>query len=191
MRAAKAPVQGSGLGALLVAAVLAAPGAAPAGGVELARFGDWVLLSAGPGVCQLRHTLLSAQSGAVLLEMLLLLPDPAETSASGITPDADSPDTGALVALRVPLGVNLPDGIAWRHPATPAEAVGLEWQHCDAALCLAAGRISSAELGRLQRGNQIEVGFRPLPDAAPIRMQVSLRGVTAGWQALRGCAPAP
>ena len=190
MRAAEGSALGSGLGALLAAAVLSAPGAVSSGvesgSVELASFGDWVLLSSGPGVCQLRHTLLSAQSGAVLLEMLLLPPDPAETAASGTTSD-----TGALVALRVPLGVSLPDGIAWRHPATPFEAVGLEWQHCDATLCLAAGRISTAELDRLQRGNHVEVGFRPLPDAAPIRMQVSLRGVTAGWQALRGCAPVP
>ena len=171
------------LAAGLAAAVLAAPGAAPAGeslaGTELDRFGDWVLLRAAPGVCQLRHTLLSATSGAVLLEMLLLPPDPAHT------------DGGALVALRVPLGVSLPDGIAWRHPASPTEAVGLAWQHCDATLCLAAGRISAAELDRLRRGNHVEVGFRPLPDAAPIRMQVSLRGVTAGWQALTDCAAAP
>ena len=180
MPAAEAPACRGGRGVLLAAGLAAAVLAGESlAGTELDRFGDWVLLRAAPGVCQLRHTLLSATSGAVLLEMLLLPPDPAHT------------DGGALVALRVPLGVSLPDGIAWRHPASPTEAVGLAWQHCDATLCLAAGRISAAELDRLRRGNHVEVGFRPLPDAAPIRMQVSLRGVTAGWQALTDCAAAP
>ena len=137
--------------------------------------GDWVLVAA-PGVCQLRHTRVSARSGAVLLEMLLLPPAPGET--------------GALAGLRVPLGVSLPNGIAWRHPAGPDQAVALAWQHCDADLCLAAGTITEAELDRLRRGDRIEVGFRPLPTANPIRMEVSLRGVTAGWRALEACAAA-
>ena len=161
---------------------MAPPGPAPAGeAAETARFGDWTLVRPGPGICQLRHTLLSARTGAVLLEMLLLPPAPE----AGL-------EEGALVGLRVPLGVSLPDGIAYRHPGRAAEAVGFAWQSCDPDLCLAAGRISPAELDRLRRGNHVEVGFRPLPDAEPIRMQVSLAGVTAGWQALLACAdPAP
>ncbi len=154
-------------GAVLLALPVAASDPVP--------YGDWVLVAA-PGVCQLRHTRLSARSGAVLLEMLLLPPAPGEG--------------GALAGLRVPLGVSLPDGIAWRHPASPDQAVALAWQHCDPDLCLAAGAVSEDELDRLRRGALIEVGFRPLPGANPIRMEVSLRGVTAGWRALEGCVAA-
>lgn len=161
------------------------------------RFGDWMLLRAEPGVCQIRHTLLSATSGAVLLEMLLLpaaapatrLSETSEDGSLNALRAAQAPD-GALVALRVPLGVSLPDGIAYRHPGKEAAAIGLAWQNCDPALCLAAGGISAAELDRLKRGNHVEVGFRPLPDAAPIRMQVSLQGVTAAWRAVERCAAA-
>lgn len=155
-----------------MAAVVVLAGAGQAGEATFPH-GDWVLVSA-PGICQLRQTRISERSGAVLLEMLLLPPAPG--------------GEGALVGLRVPLGVSLRDGIAWRHPASPDQAVALAWQHCDPDLCLAAGAISAAELDRLRRGDRIEVGFRPLPEAAPIRMAVSLRGVTAGWRALEACA---
>lgn len=160
--------------AALAAALLALPAAvsAQAPDPQPEAFGDWVLVRAA-GVCQLRQTRLSAQSGAVLLEMLLLPPGHG--------------DGGALAGLRVPLGVSLPDGIAWRHPARPGEAIALAWQHCDPDLCLAAGAISGAELDRLKRGDRIEVGFRPLPSANPVRLPVSLRGVTAGWRALEAC----
>lgn len=156
--------------ALIWAAVVPAAAQGPS---PQAVHGDWVLI-AGDGICQLRHTRISARSGAVLLEMVLLPPE--------------RPGGGALAGLRVPLGVSLRDGIAWRHPSRPDQAIALAWQHCDADLCLAAGAISEGELDRLRRGNRIEVGFRPLPAADPVRMEVSLRGVTAGWRALERCA---
>ncbi|MCC6009186.1 MAG: invasion associated locus B family protein [Rhodobacteraceae bacterium] len=158
--------------ALVSASFLAPAAAAESGPLVQEPHGDWVLLR-GAGICQLRHTILSAASGAVLLEMLLLPPGQGRD--------------GALAGLRVPLGVSLPDGIAWRHRARPDEAIALAWQHCDPDLCLAAGEISRAELDRLRRGASIEVGFRPLPGANPVRIAVSLRGVTAGWRALEAC----
>lgn len=160
------------LRALVLLGMVAAPAAADSPAPRSVH-GDWVLI-AGGGICQLRNTRVSARSGAVLLEMVLL-------------PSVDG-SVGALAGLRVPVGVNLRDGIAWRHAARPDQAVALAWQHCDAELCLAAGAISEAELDRLRRGNRIEVGFRPLPGADPVRMEVSLRGVTAGLRALERCA---
>lgn len=150
--------------------------------LSTARFGDWTLLRGPDGICQLRYGLHSAQSGALLLEMILTPPAPA--------PDNSGVQGGAMVAILVPRGVSLRDAIAYRHPGQPDRAIGLAWQSCDVDLCLAAGAISAVELDRLRRGTRVEVGFRPLPDAVPIRMQVSLRGVTAGWRALGACATA-
>ena len=143
------------------------------------RFGDWTLLQGTGGFCQLRYSLHSTQSGALLLEMILRAPDSLDTELPA--------DAGAMVALLVPRGASLRDDIAYRHPRQPDRAIGLAWQSCDRELCLAAGPISAAELDRLRRGRFIEVGFIPLPDAMPIRIQVSLRGVTAGWRALAAC----
>ncbi len=147
--------------------------------LTVSRFGDWSLLQGDAGLCQLRYSLHSAQSGALLLEMILSAPD---------SPDTAAPlNAGAMVALLVPRGASLRDNIAYRHPRQPDRAIGLAWQSCDRELCLAAGPISAEELDRLRQGRFIEVGFVPLPDAMPIRIQVSLRGVTAGWQALGAC----
>ncbi len=147
--------------------------------LTVSRFGDWTLLQGDEGLCHLRYSLHSAQSGALLLDMILRPPDSTDT---------DPPESaGAMVALLVPRGVSLRDGIAYRHPRRPERAIGLAWQSCDRDLCLAAGPISAAELDRLRRGRFIEVAFMPLPDAMPIRIQVSLRGVTAGWRALAAC----
>ncbi len=134
------------------------------------RFGDWVLIAA-PGACQLVTQVISARSGAVLLEMILIAPPP------------DSP--GARIGLRVPTGASLRDGIAYRHPDGPA--IGLEWQNCDAQMCLAAGALSDDGLRRLLRGNRVVAGFRPLPGAQPVNIEVSLRGTSAGWAALSDC----
>lgn len=154
------------------------PATAQAGGLTMTRHGDWTLLQGADGLCQLRYSMHSARSGAVLLEMILRAPDPDATGAEG---------EGAMVAVLVPRGASLRDTVAYRHPRQPDRAIGLAWQSCNVELCLAAGQISPEELDRLRRGNHVEVAFRPLPDAVPIRMQVSLRGVTAGWRALAAC----
>lgn len=163
---------------LLSALFLLGPAAAREPELTMTPHGDWTLLQGPEGLCQLRYSLYSARSGAVLLEMILRAPDDDVTGAEA---------EGAVVAVLVPRGASLRDAVAYRHPRQPDRAIGLEWQSCTTDLCLAAGHVSAEELGRLQRGNHVEVGFRPLPDAVPIRMQVSLRGVTAGWRALSAC----
>lgn len=174
------------VGLALAGLVLAPPGRAMAE-LTTTRFGDWTLLQGGPGICQLRYSMHSTHSGAVLLEVILRAPEPGGVEAGGA--NVEEP-YGAMLAMLVPRGASLRDSIAYRHPRQPDRAVGLAWQSCDTEFCLAAGPVSVAELDRLRRGNDIEVAFRPLPEAMPIRMQVSLRGVTAGWRALADCQAA-
>lgn len=142
-----------------------------AAGADAARaFGDWVLIPA-PGACQLMTHVTSQTTGDVVLEMIL------------VAPEGGAP--GARVGLRVPTGASLRDGIAFRHPGGPA--IGLEWQSCDASMCLAAGALSEAALRDILRGNRLIAGFRPLPGARLVNIEISLRGTTAGWTALQSC----
>jgi invasion protein IalB len=93
---------------------------------------------------------------------------------------------GAVVTVRVPLGADLSAGIAYTHPGRD-DAVGLAWQSCDSETCLAAGTLSDAEIGRLEAGRSVYLGFRPLPGSPGLIAPVSLLGFTRAWAATRAC----
>lgn len=95
-------------------------------------------------------------------------------------------DDNAVLAVRVPTGAALADGIGYRVGA--ADIVPLVWVACDPDLCLAVRRLTEAELGALLRGREMVLGFRPRPGSSPLHLPVSLMGLTAGWRALGDCA---
>ena len=86
---------GSERGALCALALLLA--ALPAGAAE--RFRDWTLLALSDQICVLHHRAVAAAEGLTLADVFL-------------GPEA----SGLLVSVRVPLGVSLADGAAYRHP---------------------------------------------------------------------------
>ena len=131
------------------------------------EFRDWRLVKA-TGECLLVQSLVSRASGSLLVQVLLQR-EGGETT----------------LALRVPTGVSLTSGIAYRVGAGPLRA--LEWIYCAADLCLATRPLPEDELRSLLRGTEMQVGFRPLPDSRPLNVPVSLIGLTAGWRALEGC----
>lgn len=137
------------------------------------RFRDWMLYRAG-GQCLLTTEIASRASGSTIAEVIL-------------RPRGDG-EPGAAIGVRVPNGVSLSDAIAYVHPERPAEAIGLQWQSCDAERCLAAGTLSEAGLDRLKRGRFIVLGFRPVAGARTLNVDIPLFGVTAGWRALEACA---
>lgn len=103
--------------------------------------------------------------------------------------DADVENEGSvLLALRVPTGVSLADGIAYRHGAGDRVGIGLEWQSCDPQRCAALARLSPAEFARLLRGREIIVGYRPLPDSRFLNVPLSLMGLTTAWRQKQACA---
>ena len=139
--------------------------------VKIERFQDWELLSTSQQ-CTLITRLASRKTGTPIVEMFLV-----ENGAD---------ETGAMVGVRVPNGASLKDGIAYRHPNVE-NAVGLAWQNCDKNMCLAAGEISDEGLTKLKKGRRISLGFKPLPSARSINVDISLMGVTQGVRALRAC----
>jgi len=146
------------------------PAPVPADTAPARPFGDWLLVGT-PPACQLTTQVISQAAGQRVLEFILIPP-----------PDGRA---GARAGVRVPTGASLRDGIAFRHPDGPPTP--LEWQSCDAEMCLAATELDEQGLRRLLRGNRVVVGFRPLPGARLVNIEVSLRGTTAGWAALQGC----
>jgi len=139
----------------------------------LATHGDWQVLALPEGGCAVGQIVQGRRTGVTLLEVLIS--------------DAGRGDGAAVIALRVPTGAFLPDGIAYRHEGAARHAVALEWQSCDARRCTATGRISAAEAARLRAGDRVIAGYRPLPDAPVLNVPLSLRGLTRAWSDALAC----
>lgn len=147
-----------------------------AGLTHAQTFRDWTTLSSGGGgPCIAQTRILLAGRATPLVTMSIL-------SRKG----ADAETVPATVTLRVPVGVSLVSGIAYRHKGA-AQAVGLAWQFCDHETCVASGGVSRDELERLKAALSIEVAYRPLPGSRPLAVPVSLLGFTRAWQAVRAC----
>ncbi|WP_407493628.1 invasion associated locus B family protein [Pseudooceanicola sp. MF1-13] len=156
-------------------AFLTAAAALVLGGTSLTaqqvdRFGDWLLVQFPDQRCRLAQTVLSRRSGNELVEIWL----------------DEEPQGTAVISARVPVGVDLAAGIAYRHPSRQT-AVPLIWQMCGPDKCLAQAQITADELTRLRRGNLITLAFVPVRGSRALRVAVSLRGVTSGLRAQAAC----
>ena len=154
---------------------LAFGAAVPASAAVLATHGDWQVLALPEGGCAVGQIVQGRRTGVTLVEVLLS--------------DAGRGDGAVTMALRVPTGAFLSDGIAYRHEGAQGHAVALDWHSCDARRCTATGRLSGAEAARLRAGARITVGYRPLRDANLLNVPVSLRGLTRAWSDALACAP--
>lgn len=134
---------------------------------------DWTVVKLDGG-CLATQQVHGRRTGAMLLEAVF--------SPSG-------GDGTVAMALRVPTGVHLPDGIAYRHAASDRVAVGLEWQQCTSSRCTAIALLSASEFGRMLRGREIIVGYRPLPRSRLLNLPLSLLGLTAAWRDVATCRP--
>lgn len=66
--------------------------------------------------------------------------------------------------------------------------VPLDWVECSREFCLAQRTMTESEINALRRGRDIQVIYRPLPEAPSLAVPVSLLGLTAGMEALDQCA---
>lgn len=139
---------------------------------DIRQFRDWQLIQTG-SECRLVSLVSSQATGSILLEVSIL---PG--------PDAEMP---YLIAIRVPIGASLASGIALRHAGRDRTAIGLEWLSCDQEMCTAGGQLSTQAIGQLRRDRSVFVGFRPMPGARPVNIELSLMGFTAASDALNAC----
>jgi len=137
------------------------------------RFRDWQLVRT-EGACQIISMIRSESSGAMLLEARML---PIATDTGGL-----------MIALRVPIGVDLASGIGLRHMGSDRVAIGLDWLSCDPSMCTAGGQLSEMAVARLRRDNSVFIGFRPTRTARPVNLELSLMGFSAASRALGNCA---
>lgn len=141
-----------------------------------AKYGDWTLRcvaeSVGQTNCALIQRLAQAESGAFVAEVGL---NRAKT---------DQGDRTLLVMLT-------PDGAALN--LLPAylvdeseDQVTLNWRTCANQLCRAAVLLSPEQEAALKAGGRMVLAYQRFGASQPVRIAVSLTGVTAGLNALAG-----
>jgi invasion protein IalB len=98
--------------------------------------------------------------------------------AIGYLPDNTEP----VALLTLPLGISLPPGAALT--VDTGEPVRFPIERCEPSGCRAGIKIDAKLLERLQKGNKAEVTFHD-GSRRPIKVPLSLKGITAGLAALR------
>lgn len=141
-----------------------------------AKFGAWTLRCVAEGVgetkCGLVQRLAQAETNAFVAEIAL---NRAET--------ADGPRT--LMVLLTPDAMAL--NLLPAYVVDEAEAqVTLNWRTCAQRLCRAAVLLSPEDETALKAGDRIIMAYQRFAAAEPVRLGVSLQGVTAGLAALDG-----
>jgi invasion protein IalB len=135
---------------------------------------DWRLICSDPAngtkTCSLIHLLTRSDTGVFLAEVTLRRLD--------IT---DGQHT--VMALTVPSNVLLRTRPGYTFSDTRATQP-LEWYSCTPQVCTATKVLSSRELRALRKGLDVIFGYQPLGQTEPMLFKVSLRGITAGLEAL-------
>ena len=155
----------------LAAGLWLAVATAPVAAETATRFRDWVVLPMGPAGCVAAQRLVAAGPGLTIGDVFL----------------AGRDGGGAILSLRVPLGADLSTPAAYRLGGGQ-EAVPLIWQSCDADSCLAQIEVTPGERARLSRARAVTLAFRPTTGSPPLRVPVSLMGVTAALRAQAACS---
>ncbi len=135
------------------------------------RIGDWRFqckaLPTNQNVCVLSQTLVNAETKKPILSLVL----------RRVGKDKKL----ALITI-VPLGVFLAPGIAGK--VDDGKRFKFVWQICTTQGCQAAA-VVDAELKRtLKAGKRLLIGLRAQPNAKPIALGASLKGVTQGLRVL-------
>lgn len=162
------------LGLLAGLVLLGAPVSAQPPAVGTA-FGAWRLgceaVAVGETACFLVQTLIRADTGALLAELLAL----------------PSPGAGAVLVARVPLGVHLPGGL---HLADPdAGRLNFAWLGCSTALCEATLQLDADAVARLDAAAGLRLSYRPVAGVEVLAFDTVLSGLADGLAVLRNALP--
>lgn len=164
---------------ITLTAALAANAQTAEGGAKArngAKFGAWTLRCVAEGVgetkCGLVQRLAQAETNAFVAEIAL---NRAET--------AEGPRT--LMVLLTPDAMAL--NLLPAYVVDEAEAqVTLNWRTCAQRLCRAAALLTPEDEAALKAGDKMTLAYQRFGAAEPVRLGVSLQGVTAGLAALAG-----
>ena len=135
-------------------------------GTGAQSFRDWVLRCPQTAACSLQQRLLVQESEDVLMMLALQLA---------------GDDRRLMAAIRVPLGVVLPDGLAMEVDGHAPQRV--PFHHCREEGCFAIFPVPGELAQRFRAGITLSLTVRLL-DGGVLRVPASLLGVTAGLRAL-------
>lgn len=138
------------------------------------KFGDWTLRCVAKGVgetsCALAQTLNAAETGAFVAEV-------------GLTTQAGENGAQVVMILLTPEGVALDLRPAYKVDEA-AEQTALIWRACASGRCRAAAVLSAGEIAALKAGQRLIMAYQAFGAPQPIRIAISLNGVSAGLAAL-------
>ncbi|ARE41190.1 hypothetical protein RGUI_3049 [Rhodovulum sp. P5] len=158
----------------LLAAVPVLPAAAQTPVANGASFGDWQVICEAPAmnqtVCAIKQTLTFRETGALLGEVVL-----REVTVEG--------EQRTLMVLNTPTGMFLPITPGYRIDGTEG-TLPLQWRTCSDRACSASRLLTADETAALRRGVRMIIGYRPVNREEAVLFNVSLKGVTAGLNAL-------
>ena len=138
------------------------------------RFGDWITHcaaeTADPSNCAISQTLNAKEGGAFVADVGLAVRDT---------------DAGkrVLLILLTPEGTALNIQPAYVVDENESQSA-LAWRACAQGRCRAATLLTPAAAAELQAGRRMIMGYQGFGAAEPVRVSISLNGVTAGLQAL-------
>jgi invasion protein IalB len=87
-----------------------------------------------------------------------------------------------VLLLKLPLNVYLPEGVRLRIGGEPVKA--LKIQTCVPGGCMAASRISEAELAAMLKGEKLTVSVKGVYDKKPVTLQISGGGFDKAYAKL-------
>ncbi|MEL7465165.1 MAG: invasion associated locus B family protein [Pseudomonadota bacterium] len=141
-----------------------------------AVFGDWTLRCVAEGVgettCALVQRLAQAETNAFVAEV-------------GLSRVATAEGDRTLIAVVTPEGTALNLRPAYLIDEA-VEQVALTWRTCANGRCRAAAVLTDGQEAALKAGERMTLAYQFFGQAAPLRLPLSLSGVTAGLTALGG-----
>lgn len=146
---------------------------APANGTQ---YGDWRLACQATAVnqtsCAIAQTLSTTEQKRFLAEVTLQF----------LEFDGEN---RIIMAVSTPTNMLLPAQPGYR-VGKSGETLPLAWRTCNAQFCTASRLLEDTEVSALRNGLSFVLGYQPINQKEPLVFEISLKGVSAGLNALNG-----
>lgn len=156
---------------ILFGATIAQPQTGPENGTV---FGDWRLACEATAINQTACAIMQSLSVTETKQFL------AEVSLQTATVEDQ---IRIIMAMTTPTNMLLPAQSGFRVGDTN-ETKPLTWRTCNAQFCTASRILEPDDVVAIREGLKMTVGYQPAGSAEPIIFDVSLKGVSAGLDAL-------
>lgn len=158
----------------LITSVLGTASAAQNAPANGTKYGDWRLACQATAVnqtsCAIAQTLTTGEQNTFLAEVTLQI---AEIEGNPRT----------IMAVSTPTNMLLPAQPGYR-VGKSGETLALTWRTCNQQFCSASRLLEESEVSALRSGLSFVLGYHPIASKDPLVFEISLKGVSAGLNAL-------